>query len=94
MERNRSYSLAKVPQGSSHKMKPPFLCPWRTEGCTHESDTAAEHHAHLKKHEYRAVACKCCGELVPQSNGTKERIFCSQKCNRDWFNKHWERLTP
>jgi len=33
-------------------LKPPFICPWKTEGCTHVTLTSREDHKkHIAQHE-------------------------------------------
>ena len=32
--------------------------------------------------------CKCCGTMVPQIPGRKEKKFCSDDCRNQWWNKH------
>ena len=32
--------------------------------------------------EYR---CKKCGVLLKQTNGHRKRVFCSDKCRKDWW---------
>lgn len=32
--------------------------------------------------------CKCCGIFITRKNGTKKRIFCSDKCRIAWWNNH------
>lgn len=34
------------------RLKPPFLCPWSSEGCTHVTrTTAVSHRRHIARHE-------------------------------------------
>lgn len=32
--------------------------------------------------------CLCCGTLVEQKPGRKEKKFCSDKCRNKWWNSH------
>ena len=36
------------------------------------------------------VVCSCrnCGREVPQNPGRKPKIFCSDRCRNDWWNKN------
>ena len=32
--------------------------------------------------------CKNCGKVITQKIITKPRMFCCEKCKKDWWNKH------
>ena len=34
--------------------------------------------------------CKCCNLPVEQVKGRKMKLFCSDACRREWWNKHQE----
>ena len=35
-----------------------------------------------------SAVCKCCGKPIVQPNGTRPKIFCSDKCRMNWWNSH------
>ena len=32
--------------------------------------------------------CKGCGKVIKQKSKTRPRVFCCEKCKRDWWNRH------
>ena len=32
--------------------------------------------------------CQCCGNMIPQIQGRKEKKFCSDECRNSWWNRH------
>ena len=40
-----------------------------------------------------ASVCKCCGSVVRQIPGRKEKKFCSDECRHKWWNAHPEKIT-
>ena len=50
----------------------------------------------IPKMQYPADAqehfCQCCGVVVEQNPGRKEKKFCSDKCRMKWWNSHPEQV--
>lgn len=42
--------------------------------------------------EDAAARCKECGKPLPQSEGTKPRVFCSEVCRAKWWHEHPEKI--
>ncbi len=42
--------------------------------------------------EVTSDKCRECGKRVPQSSGTKPRIFCSKKCRVKWWHEHPDQI--
>ncbi|MCD8237781.1 MAG: RNA polymerase subunit sigma-70 [Clostridiales bacterium] len=38
------------------------------------------------------IYCKQCGNKLPDSEGHKTRIFCSDECRMKWWNSHQEQV--
>lgn len=36
--------------------------------------------------------CLCCGVLVEQAPGRKEKKFCSDRCRNKWWNSHLDKV--
>lgn len=36
--------------------------------------------------------CKCCGKVVPQNKGRKEKKFCSPACRVKWWNSNLDKV--
>ncbi len=36
--------------------------------------------------------CPCCGKPVEQTEGRKEKKFCSDKCRMNWWNTHRDKV--
>ena len=36
--------------------------------------------------------CLCCGTVVVQNNGRKEKKFCSDKCRNKWWNANLDKV--
>ena len=36
--------------------------------------------------------CLCCGEVVVQTPGRKEKKFCSDRCRNRWWNSHLDQV--
>lgn len=36
--------------------------------------------------------CLCCGALVAQNSGRKEKKFCSDQCRMKWWNSHLDQV--
>lgn len=37
-------------------------------------------------------ACLCCGKLIEQARGRKQKKFCSDKCRNTWWNNNLDKV--
>ena len=42
--------------------------------------------------EITSDKCRECGKRLPQSSGTKPRIFCSEECRVKWWHEHPDKI--
>lgn len=46
----------------------------------------------VKPKEDNKHYCKCCGKVVKQTKGRKEKKFCSRECRQKWWNSHLDKV--
>jgi hypothetical protein len=71
---NATAALEQSTDAKHTKLQPPFICPWRSSGCTHVTRTTAlSHRRHIARHEKQ--------EMRQRINGTaSEKIHaCGAK---------------
>lgn len=42
----------------------------------------------LRANEHEKYTCKQCGILLKQTSGHRQRIFCSDKCRKEWWKNN------
>ncbi len=44
------------------------------------------------KNTVMGMGCRECGKELPQEEGKKTRVFCSEECRITWWHKHPEKI--
>lgn len=52
------------------------------------SENAAKYFCKMSQNEITVSACKNCGNNAVSYPGFKKKIFCSEKCRREWWSKN------
>lgn len=60
--------------------------------CRRNAKLESENAAHLVSSHLPKHFCLQCGIEVAQSAGRKEKKFCSDRCRRNWWNAHPDKL--